>query len=326
MKKVLLASTALVLSAGVAAADMTLSGDGRMGVRSLFGSDEVGFTSRFRAIFTGSGETDGGLAFGGTIRADNAGGVSFENLDGDNTITSDEIFAGGGAAGVAGSVFISGDFGTLTMGDVAGAPEAAVGDVAFTSLTGLGDYNEMLYLSNFASSSRSAARYDYSFGDFGVHVSADNPYDAINDTSRDTWGIAGTYAGDLFQAGLGFEQSGGDGSPTGDTDHWIGGVTVTVAGIAFEVAYGSASGDAEGEQYAVSASYTWDATTISGYYSDKSDLELNGAQVPNAYEAWGIGASYDLGGGAAVRGGYADRSGGPGDDGSSYDFGIVMTF
>ena len=146
MKKVLLASTALVLSAGVAAADMTLSGDGRMGVRSLYGSDEVGFTSRFRAIFTGSGETDGGLAFGGTIRADNAGGISFENLDGDTEVDSNEIFAGGGAAGVAGSVFISGDFGTLTMGDVAGAPEAAVGDVAFTSLTGLGDYNEMVYL------------------------------------------------------------------------------------------------------------------------------------------------------------------------------------
>jgi outer membrane protein OmpU len=326
MKKVLLASTALVLSAGVAAADMTLSGDGRMGVRSLFGSDEVGFTSRFRAIFTGSGETDGGLAFGGTIRADNAGGISFENLNGDDTIQSNEIFAGGGAAGVAGSVFISGDFGTLTMGDVAGAPEAAVGDVAFTSLTGLGDYNEMVYLSNWNSSSRSAARYDYSFGDFGVHVSADNPYDAINDTSRDTWGVAGTYAGDLFQAGLGFEQSGGDGSPTGDTDHWAGGVSVTVSGIAFEIAYGSASGDVEGEQYAVSASYTWDATTVSGFYSDKSDLELNGAQTGLSYEVWGIGASYDLGGGAALRGGYADRSNGPGEDGNSYDFGIVMTF
>ena len=57
--------------------------------------------------------------------------------------------------------------------------------MAFTSLTGLGDYNEMVYLSN-CDSSGSAARYDYSFGDFGVHVSADNPYDVINDTSRDT--------------------------------------------------------------------------------------------------------------------------------------------
>ena len=118
----------------------------------LFGTDEVGFTSRFRAIFTGSGETDGGLAFGGTIRADNAGGISFEDQNGDNVINPNEVFVGGGAAGVAGSVFISGDFGTLTMGDVAGAPEAAVGDVAFTSLTGLGDYNEMVYLSNFDSS------------------------------------------------------------------------------------------------------------------------------------------------------------------------------
>jgi outer membrane protein OmpU len=326
MKKVLLASTALVLSAGVAAADMTLSGDGRMGVRQLYGTDQVQFTSRFRAIFTGSGETDGGLAFGGTIRADNAGGISFENLNGDNTIQPNEIFVGGGAAGVAGSVFISGDFGTLTMGDVAGAAEAAVGDVAFTSLTGLGDYNEMLYLSNFDSSARSAARYDYSFGDFGVHVGADNPYDAINDTTQDTWSVAGTYSGDLFQAGLGFEQSGGDGSLTGDSDHWIGGVTVTVSGIAIEAVYGAASGDADGEQWGISGSYTWDATTVTAYYTDRSDLELFGAQVPNGYDAWGIGASYDLGGGAAVRGGYADRSNGPGEDGNAYDFGVVMTF
>jgi outer membrane protein OmpU len=326
MKKVLLASTALVLSAGVAAADMTLSGDGRMGVRQLYGADNVGFTSRFRAIFTGSGETDGGLAFGGTIRADNAGGISFENLNGDNEITPNEIFAGGGAAGVAGSVFISGDFGTLTMGDVAGAAEAAVGDVAFTSLTGLGDYNEAIYLSNFSSAARPAARYDYSFGDFGVHVGANNPVNNLTGETQDTWSVAGTYAGDLFQAGLGFEQSGGEGSITGDTDHWIGGVTVTVSGIAFEVAYGSASGDVEGEQWAVSGSYTWDATTVSAFWSDRSDMELNGAQTSQSYEAWGIGASYDLGGGAAVRGGYADRSNGPGDDGESFDFGVVMTF
>ncbi len=324
MKKVLLASTALVLSAGVAAADMTLSGDARMGVNKVYGRDDVGFTSRFRAIFTGSGETDGGLAFGGTIRADNAGGVSFEDLNNDGFIQNNEVFAGGGAAGVAGSVFISGDFGTLTMGDVAGAPEAAVGDVAFISLTGLGDYNEMVYLSNYASSSRSAMRYDYSFGDFGVHVSADNPSNAFG--TRETYGVAVSYSGDLFSAGLGYESSGGDDAVTGDSEHWAGGITVDVAGFQIEGAYGSASGDVEGDQWAISASYTWDATTVSAFYSDKTELELNGAQIPNAYEAWGIGASYDLGGGAAVRGGYANRSGGPAGEDDSFDFGVVMRF
>jgi outer membrane protein OmpU len=324
MKKVLLASTALVLSAGVAAADMTLSGDGRMGVNKQYTRDDLGFTSRFRAIFTGSGETDGGLAFGGTIRADNAGGVSFEDLNNDGQIQNNEVFSGGGASGVAGSVFISGDFGTLSMGDVSGAVEAAVGDVAFTSLTGLGDYNEMVYLSNFNSQARSAARYDYSFGDFGVHLSADNPQNAFG--TRETYGVSVSYSGDLFNAGIGYEASGGDDAVTGDSEHWAGSIGATVYGVDFKAAYGDASGDVEGDQWAVSASYTWNVTTVSAFYSDRTDLTANGAQLGVSYETWGIGASYDLGGGAALRGGYADRSGGPGEADDSFDFGVVMTF
>ena len=71
MKKLLLATTALTLSAGVAAADpVSLSGDARMGL--VYDGDDVKMTSRARVAFTLSGETDGGLAFGAGFRADNA--------------------------------------------------------------------------------------------------------------------------------------------------------------------------------------------------------------------------------------------------------------
>ena len=73
MKRALLASTALVMSAGIAAAEVSVGGDGRMGVKSTDGGD-IEFSSRVRISFTGSGETDNGLTFGGSIRADNAGG------------------------------------------------------------------------------------------------------------------------------------------------------------------------------------------------------------------------------------------------------------
>ena len=280
MKKVLLASTALVLSAGVAAADMALTGNGRMGIIDNFGPGDIAFSSRFRAVFTGSGETSGGLSFGGTIRADNAVG---------------------GAAGTAGSVFISGDFGTLTMGDVDGAPRAAVGHVSGVGFTGLGDRNESTFLSN---ADRPAMRYDYSFGDFGVHVSADNPA-AAGDTAL---GAAVSYKGSLFTGGLGFETRGG-------TDHIIGGVRATFAGATVKANFGQASGAVDGDQWALSLDYGFGATTVTAFYTD--DSELGGA------EAWGLGAKYDLGGGAALAGGFVtDETAGT----EAFDFGITMTF
>lgn len=314
MKKVLLASTALVLSAGVAAADVRVSGDGRMGIISSFDND-VSFTSRVRIAFTGSGQTDGGLSFGGSIRADNAGGLTVNDPGAGVPIEATDIVPGGGAAGVAGSVFISGDFGTLTMGDVSGAPEAAVGDVSGVGLTGLGDLNEMTYLSNRGAGARSAARYDYSFGDFGVHVSADNPVAYPNlpgaRTENETYGIAVTYSGDLFSAGLGYEDR------SGFASHIIGGVSVDFAGATVKAIFGQADlvGGGTADQWGLSLDYSFGATTLTAFYVDK-DAALGS-------EGWGLGAAYDLGGGASVKAGYASNETTNKD---AFDFGISFSF
>ena len=100
MKKILLATTVLGMTAGFAAADVSVSGDARMGVVSTDG-DSV-FSSRMRIKFSGSGTTDGGLSFGGSFRANDAQGAK---------------------AGTAGSVFISGAFGKISMGDVDGGDD-----------------------------------------------------------------------------------------------------------------------------------------------------------------------------------------------------------
>ena len=326
MKKVLLASTALVLSAGVAAADVTVGGDGRMGIVNNFDPDNtLGFTSRLRIAFTAAGETDSGLAFGGSIRADNSGGFNFDDIGIDGLDASD-VVPGGGVNGVAGSVFISGDFGRLSMGDVAGAPEAAVGDVSGVGLTGLGDLNEMTYLSNRNATARSAMRYDYTFGDFGFHVSADNPVaypgSAALRTENETYGVALTYAGDLFSAGLGYETrdaerilTGGTVGPTGD--HIIGGVTVDFAGATIKGIYGMADIDGadEFDQYGISVDYGFDATTLTAFYTG-GDEELKA-------EAFGLGVSYDLGGGASVKAGYVQNET---IDEDAFDFGVSMSF
>ena len=122
MKKILLATTVLGMTAGFASAEVTLSGDARMGILDAGGSSTAEFTSRARVKFTASGETDNGLSFGAELRADNAGDA---------------------AKGTAGTVFVSGAFGKLSMGDVDSAFGATFGNIAGVGLTGLGDKNEL---------------------------------------------------------------------------------------------------------------------------------------------------------------------------------------
>lgn len=282
MKKVLLASTALVLSAGVAAADVSVGGDGRMGIVSINGADAA-FTSRVRISFSASGETDGGLAFGGSIRADNSVG---------------------GAGGTAGSVFVEGSFGKLSMGDVSGAPEAAVGDLSGVGLTGVGDLNELTYLSN---ASRPAARWDYMMGDLGLHVSADNPGPA----GDQAYGVAVTYSMGDISMGLGMEDNGA-------ASHIVAGVTAGFGDATVKVAYGDSS-DLDFTQYGVSLDYGFGATTVTAFWMSKESGTVPALNVGDSY---GLGVAYDLGG-ATLKGGIADSDS---LTDMSYDFGISFSF
>jgi outer membrane protein OmpU len=307
MKKVLLATTVLLLSAGVAAADVSVGGDGRMGIISTDGADAA-FTSRIRISFSASGETDGGLTFGGSIRADNAAAVA--SCTGTDTDTSGDFdaltctTAGGGVNGAAGSVYVSGSFGKLSMGDVSGAVEAAVGDAAGVGLTGLGDFNELAYLSN---ATRPAARWDLSIGDLGLHVSADNPGPA----GDQAYSVAVTYSMGDVSMGLGVEDNGED-------SHVAAGVSAALGDASFKLVYGSKDDSnnslgVDDDQYAASISYAMGAASLTAF------TEKNFA----GQDHYGVGAAYDLGGGASLVGGIAD---GDSLTDASYDFGLSMSF
>ena len=336
MKKVLLASTALIMSAGYAAADVSVGGDGRMGVIDGFDGtiivedpdgnpntgDEVfaetggtlSFTSRIRISFSASGETDSGLAFGGSIRADNAGGFNIRDSLG-NTVGDDSfsvnneplsLTGGGGVLGQAGSVFIEGAFGKLSMGDVDGAAKAAVGVVSGVGLTGLSDLNENAYISSIGGS-LPGALYEYSGGDWAVYISSSNS-GTILGTEADNiaWALGGSYSFGNFSVALGYEDN------DAGTTHMIGGVTASFGAFTGKAIYGVADGDIDDDQWAVSGDYTFGATTLTAYYSD-----IFGA------DAYGLGAAYDLGGGASLVAGYASNEDA---DTSAYDFGISFTF
>ena len=267
MKKILLATTLLAATTGFAAAEVTLSGDARMGVISNFDNaataaideSDLQFTSRARVKFTMSGSTDGGLEFGASFRADNAAGA---------------------AAGTAGSVFISGAFGKLSMGDVDDAANSAVGQVSGVGLTGLGDLNEMTYIGG---GNDPTALYEYSTGDLTIYASVTNPTIPATVVA---YSVAAKYALGDYTVALGYEDN------DAGTTHIIAGATATFGAATVKAIYGSADGVVNGDPYALSVDYKADALTVTAFYAD--DSKLGGA------EAYGLGASYDLGGGASV--------------------------
>ena len=282
MKTLLLATTMLATTAGLAAAEVTLSGDARMGVvYDDFFDDSLSFNSRARVAFSLSGETDNGLSFGGSFRADNAGDA---------------------ANGIDGAVFLSGAFGSISMGDVSSAAENAVGDLAEVGYTGFSSFggialdtngafdgglgNEIQYV---ATGDDEMALYEYSTGNVTLYVSVGQPGDG-----QTSYSVAGRYDTDSFGVALGYEDLEDEATQT------IGAVYGTFSGVTLRAIYGAVEGRGavlDVDQYGLSASYTMDAVTVDAFWR-KTEVE-DGREV----DAYGIGATYDLGGGAAIEGG-----------------------
>ena len=321
MKKILLATTMLVAGASIAAAEVSLSGSARMGVISNFDDgvavngdeSDLSFTSRARVVFNLSGESDSGLSFGASFRADNAVGAN---------------------AGDAGSVFISGAFGKLSMGDVDGAAQMATGHVAGVGLTGLGDLNESTFLGAGDGATDPTALYEYAAGDFTVYVSVTNPVVAASAapvlyTDLNAFAVGAKYTFGDYTVGLGYENlSGVIGVPTlvgavddTDVDHIVLKASANVAGFNVQGLIGQADGTLDGailnneKQYAASVSYTTGALTGTVFYTDDSDL--------GGTTAYGLGASYDLGGGASVVGGLSKNHDA---DTEAFDLGVSFSF
>ena len=329
MKRILATTAILALSAGFASAEVTLSGDARMGIIGGDGVDTA-FTSRARVKFSMSGETDGGLEFGASFRADNAKAITTQTTNvspgadlvlgtADDIVTVSSSTTGGANAGTAGEVHISGAFGKLSMGDVDGAAQSAVGQVSGVGLTGLGDLNEIAYLgagSGPASEpalfngSDPTALYEYSTGAFTGYVSVTDPGNGLG---ADAMAIGAKYSTDTFTVALGYEQL--DIEAIGfELDHIVLGVTGTFGAITAKAVYGQLGGNftsSTSDQYSMSVDYVADALTVTAFFG--KDFGDN--------DRYGVGAAYDLGGGASVVGGYADIEGA-----SAFDLGISMSF
>lgn len=326
MKNVLFATTALAALAvgGMASAQgISLFGSARLGLgyginndgtvnRDTNGdpSDDIRGVSRVRFGVNMTGETNSGITFGATIRGDNAKGGN-----------------GGGTDGVGqtdGDVFISGAYGTVTMGDTNGADEQWVGDlVGDYSLTGLGDLDETAFISNGGGfgnddtnnlfddpNARPTIRYDYEIAGFGLSVSSNKDLNSVGVGG----GYSGTFEGGTFNIGLGyydyeeFTTLSFPGAPNILTTVPGGNEYSAVIGGTFgdfggNIIYNNA--DSNGNSFetlgvGLTAGFgdwdfgAWYRQVISG------DGALTGWDGADAY---GVSGQYDLGGGAKVMGG-----------------------
>jgi outer membrane protein OmpU len=347
MKKILLATTMLTATAGIASAEMTISGDARMGVLAdivnTYDADghlsnstvQTAFSSRFRISFTGSGTTDGGLTFGASARADNA-------AVGRSTNAQNETAFGGGAVGGgsfsngrwmnAGSVYLAGTFGTLTMGDTGNAADDLVGQVSYVGYTSLNSWNEIGNLGR----NETGVEYSYSANGFTFALGAGQTFSptawalaslpgttagevAATYDNNNFWAAGFKYATDAFSVALGYQTNNG-----GDIVSASGSYTFSGATFKLKLADDSTIQDT---LWAISADYTVDGVGLTAYYnSDSEGLPVNAD--PNNDNtmgaAYGIGASYDLGGGASVKAGLAQRDGD--GYGSIFDLGVDMSF
>ncbi|ARE41437.1 Porin [Rhodovulum sp. P5] len=288
----------------------------------IFGGDLYGaandaaqFHNDFTLTFDGTGETDGGMSFGFHIEVEESNGSNATN---GNASYDNEY------------VFISGAYGTLTLGEIDSAYDKRLTEVALAGGTITDD--ETVH-SGFSGNSEmdgmydnQILRYDYSFGAAGLSFSMEQEADGSDAAGIDpVYALGFSYDIELSSMSIGL----GLGYITQDEYGDMIGVSVIgemESGFSVGVNYSKLDLDGAGndwEHFGIGAAYTMDAWTVAanyGSYDYDAGLDESG---------WGILVNYDLGGGAVIQAGYGSSENDgqvAGADLESWSFGIAMSF
>jgi len=291
MKKVLFATTALVAFAGAASADIAISGYAELGivdadsVNATTGVVDAKDTSNTQlhtdvdVTFSMTGETDGGLSFGVSVDLDEAGKLGVTNTDSDY------------------NMFLSGAFGTLTVGDTDGAM-----DFAMTEILGPGSLTDSetghegfkgSYLDG--SYDGQIARFDYTAGDLSVAISTEMLDTDTVDRSNG-YGLGVKYAMGNITFGAGYQKAdstsaayGAEAAVTAVTA--VDGVFATAAGEVYE-------GAAAGATVTGLTTATTDreivapVATVTGSAAVIADVTATGVSVSGTFGAVTAGLAY----------------------------------
>ena len=317
MKKILFATTALIATASVAAADVSFSGYGRFGARHLgAGTGTTGVYTRIRLQVDMSTEADNGLVFGARLR---------HEVDSWNGSTNTMFSVGpDGVAGTADdtTTFRSHGFNTarfyakaggfqLGVGNIFGAIDFMPGNYANTQsssigLSGLG-FNDLV-TGNSVSAAIGSGGWDaysskgagatpnqgveamYSAGDFGGHLS----YSKNAAGTQERLAAHVSYSFNDWTVALGYQDSNVVGEDI---------LALTVSGKIgnFGVDLGYSSVDGPNDDRIVVRGYAdiGAATKLTAYIS--SDGSTADGQTEDM--AFGLGVSHSLGGGASIEAG-----------------------
>ncbi|MDA7428342.1 porin [Primorskyibacter aestuariivivens] len=360
MKKILFATTALVATAGIASADVALTGSAEMGIiGGDFDGDaiETQFHTDIDVTFTMSGEADNGLTFGASIDLDesdgsgsavgagsftcetrtagvdlNGGGIigigDDYSLCDEGTITFD--FDAVGASGAFGNttqdgetIFISAGGATLTMGDTDGAFDAAMREVNYAAGSINDDETEH---AGFNGNATFDGTFDGQIARFdyafsGVTASLSVEMDDTG-TFDPVWGLGIRYEGDLNGVALGV----GVGYQSVEDVHAMGLSVDAGFSNGLTVGFNYSDWDLDGtdvQHGAIGVGYEMNALAIGVNYGH---FTSDGDEISSGF---GLAAAYDLGGGLAAQFGYgASTIAAPGDDinVNTWSLGLAMSF
>ncbi len=322
MKKFLIATTALVATAGVAAAEVSLSGTARMGLQyedAATNVEDFKLHTRVRARISATGETDGGLGWGVTTR------VQVTNGSTANTVNST-------------SIWLSGTWGELRVGDT----DAAGDDFGITSWgfanVGGGEAGEKARYTGDAN-----VRYTGSFGDLTVVATTLLGYDYGTLPSTPTnpangdWSLGLGYDFGMFAVNLAYDHDDSyvNTGATVVTTSWASGrknesISARVSGTFADITVGLllADSDVYGAGYGIDVSYTMGNLTIGANYSGVDDTHgiLGDPTAPGGLagsdDSYEIGFKWGLGGGATLAGAVGQNTTGN----TVADFGMNFKF
>ena len=289
MKKVLFATTALIATAGVASADIALTGAANMGIKDNATVSGVHTEIDFNIV--ASGVSDNGISFGASL-----------DLDGDTTAATSGMTFGESVGDT--EVYISGEFGTITVGDVGVATDISISDVGFD---GIGADN--LSASDVTTGLTADIRWTYSMNG----VSLDVAYDSVNDDTSATVGFEA--------AGFGVTVGYGEDANTSDT--------VTVGKVTYTA--GDLSLQAMVSNYDDASANTTDTSGAGIYaaYALTPELSITAAASQNDEgsaaadtDSQGVGFTYNMGGGLTLAGGVGENA----SNQSVFDLGFNMSF
>jgi len=303
MKKLLIASTALVATAGMAAADITMSGYAEIGMTDNGGAVGMEMHSDMDIGFKLSGASDNGLTFGASIDLD-------------------EVSSGVASTGGPHAIHVSGAFGTLTMGDTDGALDKANAEVA--SLTAISDNHtgHAGYNGGAGLDSGDILRYDTTAAGFGISASIGQSDVAV---ANDVMGYGITTTLGTVAVSAAYQADNTQDITAVSAKTTVGGLTITanyseatmaataavtavdasiVAATSTAVAYNIlavAAVDAINNSYehtGLGLGYTVSGVNLSANFGSY-DYD-DGSQA----DGYGLAANYSLGGGATVMVGY----------------------